>query len=150
MRLNKFVRKLTMPINDLARSDVVTADPETPVTDIATTMSEENVGSIVITNEDTPVGIVTDRDLTVRVLGEGMDPAGQTAEDVMSSDLCTAEPETGFYEATGLMAEHGIRRLPICEGDSLVGIITADDLNELLANEHEQFAEVIQAQRPEY
>lgn len=139
-----------MPIEDLARSDVVTANPETSAANLAATMDKENVGSVVITNEDEPVGIVTDRDLTVRVLGSEVDQTEQTAEDVMTSDLCTAERDAGFYEATNLMAEHGVRRLPICEGDTLVGIITADDLNELLADEHQQFAEIIRAQRPEY
>ena len=139
-----------MPIEDLARNDVVTASPTTPVSDLAATMRTENVGSIVITNDDSPAGIVTDRDLAVRVLGDGRDPAEQTAENVMTEDICTAEPDAGFYEATSLMAEYGVRRLPVCEGDSLVGIITADDLNELLADEHEQFANVIRAQRPEY
>jgi CBS domain-containing protein len=139
-----------MPIEDLARSDVVTADPETSVADLATTMDGESVGSIVITNGDAPVGIVTDRDLTVRVLGGELDPAGQTAEDVMTGDLCTIERGAGFYEAANLMAENGIRRLPVCEGDSLVGIITSDDLTELLADEQQKFAEVVRAQRPEY
>jgi signal-transduction protein with cAMP-binding, CBS, and nucleotidyltransferase domain len=139
-----------MPIEDLARSDVVTADPDTPVTDLAATMDEENVGSVVITSGDTPVGIVTDRDLAVRVLGRNVDPDEQVAEDVMTGDLCTADRTAGFYEAASLMAENGIRRLPICEGDSLVGIITGDDLNELLADEQQHFAEIIRAQRPAY
>ncbi len=139
-----------MPIDDLARGDAVTAAPDTSVAELAATMDEENVGSVVITNDETPVGIVTDRDLTVRVLGSETDPASQTAEDVMTSDLCTAEPDEGFYEAANLMAEHGVRRLPICEGDTLVGIITADDMTELLADEQQQLGEIIRAQRPEY
>lgn len=68
----------------------------------------------------------------------------------MTSNLCTAERNARFYEATNLMAENGVRRLPVCEGNSLVGIITGDDLNELLADEQQQFAEVIRAQCPEY
>lgn len=139
-----------MPIEDLARSDAVTANPKTPVADLATTMDEENVGGVVITNDETPVGIVTDRDLTVRVLGEEVDPTDQTAEDVMTDDLRTAEPDAGFYEAASLMADHGIRRLPICEGDTLVGIITADDITELLADEQQHLGDIIRAQRPEY
>jgi len=139
-----------MPLEDLARSDAVTADPETPVAELAATMDEESIGSVVITNDETPVGIVTDRDLTVRVLGEEVDPTDQTAEDVMTEDLCTAEPDAGFYEATNLMANHGVRRLPICEGDTLVGIISADDMTELLADEQQQLGAVIRAQRPEY
>ncbi len=139
-----------MPIQDLARSDTVTAAPETPVTELAATMAAESVGSIVITTDETPVGIVTDRDLTVRVLGEDIDPADQTAEDVLTDDLCTAESDTGFYEAASLMAEHGIRRLPVCEGDTLVGIITADDITELLADEQQHLGDIIRGQRPEY
>lgn len=111
-----------MPVEDLARSHVVTADRDTSVADLATTMDDESVGSVVITDGDTPVGIVTDRDLTVRVIAGGLDPTDLTAEDVMTSDLSTVERNAGFYEAAELMAEHGIRRLPICEGDALVGM----------------------------
>lgn len=139
-----------MPIEELARSETVTADPRTSVTDLAATMNEENVGSVVITNDGEPVGIVTDRDLTVRVLGADLDPAEQVAEDVMSGDLCTVDPEAGFYDAAKLMADHGIRRLPVREGDTLVGIITADDLTELLADEQKRLGDVVRAQRPEY
>ena len=139
-----------MPIEDLARSDAVTADPEAPVADLAATMEEESVGSVVITVDETPVGIVTDRDLTVRVLGAGLDPTEQTAEDVMTDDLRTAEPDAGFHDAASMIADHGIRRLPIREGDALVGIITADDVTELLADEQQMLGDVIRAQRPEY
>ncbi|WP_137285628.1 CBS domain-containing protein [Halorussus salinisoli] len=139
-----------MPIEDLARSDVVTAPSETSVTELATTMDEQNVGSIVITEGETPVGIVTDRDLTVRVLAEQAD-RDETAANVMSDDLCTIDSENGFYQAAQLMSEHGIRRLPVCnENDELTGIITADDLTELLADEQQQLAEAIRAQRPPY
>lgn len=139
-----------MPIKDLARSDTVTADPDTPVTDLAATMDAENVGSVVITTNGSPAGIVTDRDLTVRVLGAENDPTEQTAEDVMTSDLCTVDPNTGFYEAATVMAENSVRRLPVCEGDTLVGIITADDLTELLADEQQLLGNIIQSQRPKY
>jgi len=139
-----------MPIEDLARSDAVTADPETPVADLAATMEEESVGSVVITVDEAPVGIVTDRDLTVRVLGAGLDPTEQTAEDVMTDGLRTAEPDAGFHEAASMMADHGIRRLPVSDGGTLVGIITADDVTELLADEQQMLGDIIRAQRPEY
>ncbi|UWG48419.1 CBS domain [Halanaeroarchaeum sp. HSR-CO] len=139
-----------MPIEDLARSEVVTADPGTSVTELANSMESKDVGSIVITEGDEPVGIVTDRDLALRVVGADVDPGTQTAEDVMTTELTSIGSEAGFYEAADLMAESGIRRLPVCEGDVLVGIITADDLTELLADEQQQLANVIRAQRPEY
>lgn len=140
-----------MPIQDLARDDVVSASPETPIQELAQLMRDEGVGSVVITSDTTPVGIATDRDLAIRTLAEKADPNDQTAEDVMSDNLCTVTPETGFYEAANEMSENSVRRLPICdENDELVGIIAADDLTELLAEESEQLAKVVRAQRPAY
>jgi CBS domain-containing protein len=138
-----------MPVTDLARADVVTADPETPVPDLAERMADENVGSIVITEGDEPVGIVTDRDLAVRALTDAA-PTDLVAEDVLSEGLVTVPADAGFYEATELMSEHGVRRLPVTNDGGLAGIVTADDLHELLADEQEQFADVIRAQRPAY
>jgi len=139
-----------MPIDNLARSDVVTASIDESVHELAAMMHDEAVGSIVIT-DDGPVGIVTDRDLTMQVLAEQADPDELVAEDVMSDGLQTIEHDAGFYEATELMSEHSIRRLPVTDADgSLEGIITADDLNELLAEEQQGLAEVIRAQRPPY
>lgn len=140
-----------MPIQELARDEVVRASPDTSVAALAQQMRDEQVGSVVITNNKTPTGIVTDRDLTTRILADETDPDGLTAEDVMSSDLCTVAPGDGFYEAARAMNDNGVRRLPICdENDELVGIVTVDDLTELLADESQQLASVIQAQRPDY
>lgn len=140
-----------MPIQDLARDDVVSTSPDASVPELAQLMRDENVGSVVIRSDESPVGIATDRDLTTRVLAEEIDPIDQTAEDVMSGDLCTVGPDAGFYEAAEVMSDNGIRRLPVCtEDDELLGIITADDLTELLAEENGQLASVIQAQRPSY
>lgn len=139
-----------MPVSDLARSDVVTAQPETPVPELAETMDEEGVGSVVITDGETPMGIVTDRDLAVRVVSEQLDLTETTAADVMTEDLKTVESDAGFYEATNLMSESGVRRLPVTDGDELAGIVTADDLTELIADEEQQLASTIRAQRPAY
>jgi CBS domain-containing protein len=140
-----------MTVQELARDAVVTAPENEPIQNLAEGMREENVGSVVIENDESPVGIVTDRDLATRVLADGTDPSTQTAADVMSDELCTVGPDAGFYEAAQAMSENGVRRLPICNADGdLEGIITADDLSELLAEENQQLASVIQAQRPSY
>lgn len=140
-----------MPIEDLARSDVVTAGSNTSAMELAVLMDDEDVGSVVITDGETPRGIVTDRDLTVNVLAEGTDPDEISASDVMSTEPTTVDRDAGFYRATELMAQHGVRRLPVCDDDGqLVGIITVDDLNELLADEHGELASVIRSQRPPY
>jgi len=138
-----------MPVTDLARSDVVTAGLETPVPDLAERTADESVGSIVITDGDEPTGMITDRDLAVRALTD-VAPTDLVAENVMSEDLVTAPADAGFYEATEQMSEHGVRRLPVTDDGTLVGIVTADDPHELLADEQKQFADVIRAQRPVY
>lgn len=140
-----------MPVTDLCRTDVVTAERDASIQELASTLDSENVGSVVITDEGAPVGIVTDRDLTVRVLATGTDPTDETAEDVMTTDLVTVHYESGFHEVARAMATHGVRRLPVCDqwGD-LCGIITADDISELLADEQQHLANVVRSQRPPY
>lgn len=140
-----------MPVEDLARSDVVTATERTAVSEIAQQMADETVGSVVIVDDKTPVGIVTDRDLALRCVAEEVDMGDQTAENVMTEELETIGRDDGFYEAVDLMSEAGIRRLPVTDdAGALVGIITSDDLTTLLADEQQGLAEVIEAQRPPY
>ena len=140
-----------MPVSDLAREDVVSVDPSTPVSELASTMAQADVRSVLVTEGDQPVGIVTDRDLAVRMLPDAIDPESVSAEDVMSDDLATVESNAGFLEAAETMSDHGVRRLPVVDGnDDLAGIITVDDLTELLADEQQHVAEVLRAQRPPY
>lgn len=140
-----------MPVSDLAREDVVSVDPSTAVSELASTMAQADVGSVLVTEGDQPVGIVTDRDLAVRMLPDAIDPESVSAEDVMSDDLATVESNAGFFEAAETMSDHGVRRLPVVDGnDDLAGIITVDDLTELLADEQQHVAEVLRAQRPPY
>ncbi len=140
-----------MPVNDLARSDVVTATEQTSVAELAQTMDDATVGSIVIVDGNKPVGIVTDRDLALRVVAEEADASTLTAGNVMSEDLKTIARSAGFYTAVEQMSSHAVRRLPVCDdAGELVGIITTDDLNELIADEQSELADVIRAQRPPY
>ncbi|MFC7214353.1 CBS domain-containing protein [Saliphagus sp. GCM10025334] len=140
-----------MSLETLARSDVVTASPDSSIRDVASMMDEEMVGSVVITEGDEPVGIVTDRDLALAVLVDGDDPESTTAEDVMSGTVHTIGVDAGFYDATERMNERNVRRLPVVDDDgSLVGIITLDDLSELLADEQSELVGVIREQRAPY
>ncbi|WP_253737792.1 CBS domain-containing protein [Halohasta salina] len=140
-----------MPIEDLARSNVVTATEETAVSELAQTMADETIGSVVIVNDETPVGIVTDRDLALRCVAEEGDTSDLTAENVMTEDLETVQQDAGFFEAVDLMSETGIRRLPVTDdAGGLAGILTSDDLTTLLADEQQGLSKVIEAQRPPY
>ncbi len=110
-------------------ASVVTADPATPVREVAALMRERNVGSVVLVRDGEPVGIVTDRDLAVSVLADGRDGEDR-AVDHASAPVVTAAPAMDVADACELLVQHGIRRLPIVDpdGNRLTGIVTLDDL----------------------
>jgi CBS domain-containing protein len=118
-----------MEIREVMTASVVTADPATPVREVAALMRERNVGSVVLVRDGEPVGIVTDRDLTVSVLADGRG-GDDRARDHASAPVVTGEPRMDVAAACDLLVQHGIRRLPIVEPGSgrLTGIVTLDDL----------------------
>lgn len=139
-----------MPIKDLMRSRTVTAEEDTPVRELADTMDQEKVGSVVITRGASPVGIVTDRDIVTRGVANKQDPGSLRAADVMSQDLCCLDAEAGLFEATKIVSKEGIRRLPVVEDGELAGIVTMDDITLLLADEFGNAAEVIRKESPPF
>jgi CBS domain-containing protein len=91
-------------------------------------MRERNVGSVVLVDDEgRPVGFVTDRDLAISVLADGRD-AAEPAAGHANAPVVTGAPEMEVEEAAELMVSHGIRRLPILDGERLIGIVTLDDL----------------------
>jgi CBS domain-containing protein len=114
-------------IREVMTETVVTAPPERTVREIAEMMRERNVGSVVLIEDQRPVGFLTDRDLAVSVLADGRD-LGDHAADHASSPVITANAEMQVEEAAELMVRHAVRRLVIVDGDRLTGIITLDDI----------------------
>lgn len=96
------------------------------VFEVAVKMKEWNVGVVPIVDNDKLVGMITDRDIVLRCIAE-KHPASSKVEDIMSSHLITVGPETTTQEAVRLMAKHQIRRLPVVEGNKLVGIVALGD-----------------------
>ena len=96
------------------------------VFEVAVKMKELNVGAIPIVDQDTLVGMITDRDIVVRGVAE-KHPGSTKVEDIMSSKLVTISADATSNEAAALMAEHQIRRLPVVEGDKLIGIVSLGD-----------------------
>lgn len=139
-----------MPIEEMARTDVVTASPDTTAETLAGMMDEDSVGSVVIVGDGGPLGIVTDRDIALEVAAAGADPTAVTATDVMHEDLFTVEAEEGIYDVLEEMRAVGVRRVPVVDDGGLVGIVTLDDLVVLLASEFDNVADVIQAGAPPY
>jgi CBS domain-containing protein len=113
--------------------EVMTAGPiglpeDATLTDAAREMRSKNVGAL-FTFSDTGVrGLVTDRDIVVRGLAQGMDPDTTPIQDVATESLITVQGSASTEEAARLMREHGVRRLPVVEDDEIVGLLSVDDL----------------------
>jgi CBS domain-containing protein len=115
-------------LRDIMTSSVITADLDADALAVAKLMRDMNVGSVVVTAPGgDPVAMITDRDLAVRVLADQRQ-ASEPVRDHASRPLITGEPEMGLEEAAALMVRHRIRRLPVIDGDELVGIVTLDDI----------------------
>jgi CBS domain-containing protein len=109
-------------------SNPTTCEPQASVVDAAKVMAQEDVGSIPTVEGDRLVGVVTDRDIVIRVVAEGREPQSVTVGDVASRDLVTVSPDDDLDRALELMAENQVRRLPVVEGDKLVGIVAQRDV----------------------
>jgi CBS domain-containing protein len=114
----------------------VVADLSETALDVARRMRDFRVGCVVVTRGATPIGIVTDRDLAIRVVAEGRDPATTLVSEITTYDPTTLPRSAGIDTAARTMRERGVRRLPIVtEEGKVIGIVTADDLTILLARE---------------
>ena len=129
-------------VRDLMTPSPTTCEPSTTVVEAARVMASEDVGPVPIVDGGRLVGIVTDRDIVVRVVAEGQDPSSATIGDIASSDLVTVQPDMDLQEAERLMADKQVRRLLVTEGDRLVGIVAQADLARAL--DEERTGEVVQ------
>lgn len=117
-----------MKVRELMTSDPATVAPDDVVAQAATLMREEDCGSIPVVKDANLVGIVTDRDITVRSVAAGADPKRQKVSEIMSADPITVAPDTDADEAARVMAEFQVRRLPVVEDGHLLGIIVTAQL----------------------
>ncbi len=113
--------------------EIMTRDPRTveigdSLVDAAREMRDGNIGNVIVTDGGRVAGIVTDRDIVVRVIAEGREPQGTTVGDVCSSGPRTLEPGESVDVAAQAMGQNGIRRLPVVRGGELVGVLSLGDL----------------------
>jgi CBS domain-containing protein len=112
------------------------------VIEAAQLMREEHIGSLPITDDEQLVGMITDRDITTRVVAEGADRMQTSVGEVSSRDLITVEPDRDLDEALQLMARHQVRRLPVVENGRLVGIVAQADI---ALSENEKTGKLVEA-----
>jgi CBS domain-containing protein len=145
-----------MPISDICNREVVFVHPQNTGLEAAKLMRQHHVGDVlVVESRDgtrVPVGIVTDRDLVIEIMAPELDGNTITVGDIMVPELASVKEGTGVFETIQFMRSKGVRRLPVVnERGDLEGIVTLDDLLELLSEEllalsklvaHEQKKEV--------
>jgi len=119
---------MAQTIRELMTQNPRTVSPDQTIRDAAQIMRDEDTGVVPITEGDSLVGVVTDRDIAIRAIAEGKD--GQTTvREVASQDIVTIDPQQELDEALRLMAQHQVRRLPVVEEDGkLVGIVSQADV----------------------
>lgn len=126
-------------LKEFATTLVAVVEPETSARVVAQLMRRHHIGALVVVDaldKNKPVGIVTDRDLVLELMAEGLDPAVFTAGDIMSVDLVTADPEMDAMDAVQLMRKYRLRRLVITDTTGhLAGIVTIEDVLALLTRE---------------
>jgi len=118
-------------IRDVMTPNPATCRPEDSVLDAALAMSKGDFGAIVVVNDDGEArGIVTDRDIVVRGVAEGKDPAATRISEVYTTEPSTLSPDDSLDEAVKKLRENNVRRLPVVEGSKVVGIVSIGDLAE--------------------
>ncbi|HSC98258.1 MAG TPA: CBS domain-containing protein [Casimicrobiaceae bacterium] len=127
-----------MSIAEICNREVVYATRNTTVVEAASLMRQHHVGDIVIVDEDGDrrwaIGIVTDRDIVVEVVATGLDPRLVKLDDLMLEPLTIVEQHASFAETIRIMAQKGVRRMPVVDPQgALLGIVTLDDLLAHLA-----------------
>ncbi|HZM79295.1 MAG TPA: CBS domain-containing protein [Candidatus Limnocylindrales bacterium] len=113
--------------------DVMTPDPvclreNATVAEAARQMSDSDIGDVLIKDSRGLRGMLTDRDIVVRAVAAGRDPNTTTVSEILSADPICASPDDDVSTAVDLMRRHALRRLPVCEGDQLMGIVSIGDL----------------------
>ncbi len=141
-----------MLLSDVCIVNVACCTARTTILEAAYMMRKMHAGDLVVVENEgdakVPLGIVTDRDIVVEVLGTGMDPATTTVKSITRSPLVVAREDEDSSQALERMRAHGIRRIPVVGSrGTLVGIVTVDDLMKGLAEEAGVIAEIVSRER---
>ncbi len=136
-----------MPISEFCNRDVVFATRKMSVPEAAQLMRQFHVGDLVVVDEleskRVPVGIVTDRDMVIQIIAKSLDFNDFCVGDIMSPQLVSVEEKEGVFETIRLMRAKGVRRIPVVNQEGgLEGIVSADDILDLLAEEMTELAKV--------
>ena len=132
---------MAQTVRDVMTPQPVAVPADTALTEAARFMREEGIGQLMVTQDGTLYGVITDRDIVVRAVAEHRDPDRTTAGDVASRDLVTVSPDDRLDEAVRLMRGRSVRRLPVVEQGHPVGMVSLGDL-AMEADERSALADI--------
>src|SRR5690606_27683582 len=136
-----------MPLKAYVRPRLVILGPEASALDAARAIERNNIGAVVVQDRGQVVGIVTDRDLAVQVVGHGLDAAATRLSDIMTSPVASLSPTDTHTDAIALMQSVNVRRIPLVdESGKAVGMVTLDDLLLDEAAPPEQLGAIVESQ----
>lgn len=139
-----------MPVGHLGPEDVVTIKPDTQISDAVNKLESENVGAIVVTENDELVGVVTDRDVALAV-DESSNIGTEPVQSIMTEDPVTLHEGEEAIEASRTIDENNVRRIPIVDDNGeLAGIVTLDDLVATIGEQLGNVVDTIEVQSPKY
>ncbi|MFI6873471.1 CBS domain-containing protein [Streptomyces sp. NPDC050400] len=121
---------MTHLVRDVMTEGVAAVRPDTPLTQTAQVMRDEGIGSVLIVDGGRLLGLLTDRDITLRVVAEGADPRVVEAGDVCTPDPLYVAPDEETTRVVSLMRRHAVRRLPVVSEGLPVGVVSLGDLAE--------------------
>lgn len=116
------------PVRAIMTKDPIVLDARATVTEAAKCMADQDVGSVIIQQDGEVCGILTDRDIAVRVVARDQDPETTDVKSVCSKDVLTVSPDDDSDKAVSLMRDCAVRRIPVVDGDEVIGILSLGDL----------------------
>lgn len=117
-----------MKVRDIMTQNIAQVNPQTSITEVAQLMQKHNVGSLPVCDNNGIIGIVTDRDIVVRNIAHGKDPSNTTVQDVMTSTVKWVTPEMNVHDASTIMSNEQVRRLPVVENNKVIGMLALGDV----------------------
>lgn len=127
-------------VREIMTTDPATVPMRTPVSEAARLMREQDIGDVLITDEGRLTGMLTDRDIAVRIVADQR-PSDTAVAEICSADTVTCSSSDDVEQAVALMREHAVRRLPVVDGDRLVGVVSLGDL-AIERDEHSALADI--------
>jgi CBS domain-containing protein len=119
---------MSLKVEDVMVQRVITANVDVTVKDAVSIMNENEIGCLIVVKQGKAVGIVTERDMLVRVLAEARDPERTPVSEIMSSPLVVVDPKMDIEDAARLMFKMRVKKLPVVSNSKLVGLITLTDI----------------------